>query len=212
MRTKLTIMVTAMLLAACAGPPSASPSVVVAPYESWSIPFDNLKAFLAQRPVIATGKVVAVNDQAYEVPVDPNAEGNTADDGPEIYGTISFKIESVLKGAVKPDSTLTIVYESGKWSTLDKKSRPRIAYTYEEMAHIQKEDATLKAPAELNGATFAIFAAPKSAATPVKADDLYVAGIALVDPAGQLVFTGAVPFRSQQGAAVTLDEIKAAIL
>jgi hypothetical protein len=42
----------------------------------------------------------------YEVPVDANAEGRTETGGPEIFGTISFKIESVLKGDVQPGSTL----------------------------------------------------------------------------------------------------------
>lgn len=199
----------ALLLAGCASPTGKSPSVAVAPYDALSIPFESLEAFVAQRPVIATGKVVAVNDRAYEVPVDPNAEGNTETDGPEIFGTISFKLESVLKGDVKPGSTLTIVYMSGKWNTVDKESR--IAYTYDYMAHLQKRDATLKTPAEFNGATFAIFAAPKHASVPVKADNLYQAGVALVEAAGQVVFTGGVPFKSPAGAAVKLDEIKAAI-
>jgi len=203
------VMTVVVLLTACASPTSESPSVVVAPYHVDSIPFDSLKAFVAQRPVIATGKVVAVNDRAYEVPVDPNAEGNTETDGSEIFGTISFKIESVLKGDVKPASTLTIVYMSGKWNTVDKESR--IAYTYDYMEHLQKKDGTLKTPAEHNGATFAIFAAPKQPSVPVKADDLYQAGVALVDPTGQVVFAGAKPFISQQDAAVKLDEIKAAI-
>lgn len=183
--------------------------MVVASYNEDFIAFDSLKPWLAHRPVVATGKVVAVNDQAHEVPVDPNAEGNTETDGPEIYGTISFKLESVLKGDVKPGSTLTIVYLSGKWNTLDKESR--IAYTYDYMAHLQKKDATSKTPAEHDGATFAIFATPKPATTPVKAEGLYQGLVALVDPTGQVVFAGAKPFISQQDAAVTLDEIKAAI-
>lgn len=204
------IAVTAvLLLAACASPTSKAPSVSVAPYDALSIPFENLEAFLAQRPVIATGKVVAVNDRAYEVPVDPKAEGNTDTDGPEIFGTVSFKLESVLKGDVKPGSTLTIVYMSGKWNTLDKESR--IAYTYDYMAHLQKKDGTLKTPAEFNGSTFAIFAAPKHALNPVKADNLYEAGVALLGADGQVAFTGAVPFKSPTGATVTLNEVKAAI-
>jgi len=202
-------MAAALLLAGCANPTGRSPSVAVAPYNSLTIPFESLEAFVAQRPVIATGKVVAVNDHAYEVPVDPNAEGNTETDGPEIFGTISFKIESVLKGDVKPGSTLTIVYMSGKWNTVDKESR--IAYTYERMEHLQKKDATLKTPAELNDATFAIFAAPNQGNVPVTADDLYRALSAPVNAAGQVAFSGEAPFKSPAGAAVKLDDIRAAI-
>lgn len=197
----------ALLLAACASP--TSPSVTVAPYNALTVPFDSLEAFVAQRPVIATGKVVAVNDHAYEVPVDPNAEGNTADDGPEIFATISLKIESVLKGDIKPGSTLTLVYMSGKWNTVDKKSR--IAYTYDAMAHLQKQDATLKTPAEFNSATFMIFAAPNSqASVPVKADNLYAGLPVPVNAAGQVVFTKGL-FVSPANPVVKLDEVKAAI-
>src|SRR5690242_11858670 len=87
-----------LLLAGCANPTYESASVTVAPYSVDISPFESLEAFVARPPVIATGKVVAVNDHAHEVPVDPNAEGNTETDGPEIFGTISFKLESVLKG------------------------------------------------------------------------------------------------------------------
>lgn len=45
----------------------------------------------------------------------------------------------------------------------------------------------------------------------MKADNLYQAAVALVNPAGQVVFTGTVPFKSQRNVAVTLDEVKAAI-
>jgi len=204
------IAVTAgLLLVGCASPTGKDPSVVVAPYHTLTVSFESLEEFLAQRPVIATGRVVAVNDRAYEVPVDPNAEGNTETDGPEIFGTISFKIETVLKGDIKPGSTLTIVYMSGKWNTKAKEDG-RIAYTYERMAHLQKNDATLKTPAEHNDATFVIFAAPKPANDPVKADNLYRALTAPINGTGQVVFTEP-PFESPAGAAVKLDEIKAAI-
>lgn len=198
----------ALLLTGCASP--TSPSVVVAPYNADIIAFESLEVFVAQRPVIVTGKVVAVNDRAYEVPVDPNAEGNTETDGPEIYGTVSFKIESVLKGDLKPGSTLTIVYMSGKWNTVDKESR--IAYTYDRMAHLQKKDGSLKTPQEFDGATFAIFAAPNNqASVPVKADNLYNGLAAPINTAGQVDFIGGAPFKSPAGVTVKLDEIKAAI-
>jgi hypothetical protein len=183
--------------------------VAVAPYEALTVRAESLEAFLAHRPVIVTGKVVAVNDHAYEVSVDPNAEGNTETDGPEIFGTVSFKIESVLKGDVKPGRTLTIIYMSGKWNTLDKESR--IAYTYDHMAQLQNKDATLKTPDELNGTTFAIFATPKLADVPVKADNLYQGRAAPVNAAGQVDFAEGLPWESHAGAAVKLDEIKAAI-
>ncbi|MEV8515482.1 hypothetical protein [Dactylosporangium sp. NPDC051484] len=174
------------------------------------MPFDSLKDFVTQRPIIATGKVVAVNESAYEVPVDPEGEGNIAGEGPEIYGTVSFNVDSVIKGDVKPGGTLTIVYMSGKWNKADKKGG-RVAYTHEKMANVQKADSKLKSPAELDNTTFAIFAAPKPASLPVKAADLYVAGIATVGSAGQLVFAGEPPFVSKTTAAVKLDDVKAAV-
>jgi hypothetical protein len=200
----------AALLSGCAGPASDDSAVGVAPYQLSSVPFDSLKDFVAQRPIIATGKVVAVNESAYEVPVDAEGEGNVAGEGPEIYGTVSFKVDSVIKGDIKPGSTLTIVYMSGKWNKADKKGG-RIAYTHEKMASVQKADAKLKSPSELDSTTFAIFAAPKPASLPVKAADLYVAGIATVDGAGQLGFAGDPPFVSKTKAAVNLDDVKAAV-
>ncbi|WP_203912640.1 hypothetical protein [Rhizocola hellebori] len=199
----------ALLLAGCASPTSETSSVVVAPYNASTIPFKTLQEFLAHRPVIATGRVVAVNDRAYEVPVDPNAEGNTETDGPEIFGTVSFKVESVLKGDLVPGATMTIIYMSGKWNTLEKESR--IAYTYEHMANLQKNDGTLKTPAEFNGATFAIFAQPNEGSIPVKENNLYRGRVAPIDAGGQVTFPRPAPFESSATAAVKLDDIKAAI-
>ncbi|MEV6931816.1 hypothetical protein AB0M46_46020 [Dactylosporangium sp. NPDC051485] len=203
-------MAAVVLLSGCAGPVSDDDAVGVAPYQVSSVPFDSLADFVAQRPIIATGKVVAVNESAYEVPVDPEGEGNIAGEGPEIYGTVSFKVDGVIKGDVKPGGTLTVVYLSGKWNRADKKGG-RIAYTHEKMANVQQADSKLKSPAELGNTTFAIFAAPKPASLPVQAADLCVAGIATVDSTGQLVFAGEPPFVAGTRAAVKLDDVKAAV-
>ncbi|MET7426061.1 hypothetical protein [Dactylosporangium sp. NPDC005555] len=200
----------AVLLSGCSGTTASDDSVAVAAYEASSVPFDSLEAFVTERPVIATGTVIAVNDMAYEVPVDPDAEGNIPGEGPEIYGSISFKLDTVIKGDVKPGATLTIVYMSGKWNKADKKGG-RLAYTHEKLANVQKPDSRLKSPSELGGTAFAIFAAPKPATLPVKAAGLYVAGIATVDASGQLIFAGPSPFVSKTNTAVKLDDVKAAL-
>ncbi|GAA1541946.1 hypothetical protein GCM10009827_071800 [Dactylosporangium maewongense] len=199
-----------VLLGGCASPAAGNDAVVATAYEGSSVPFDSLKAFVAERPVIATGTVTAVNDVAYEVPVDPNAEGNIPGEGPEVYGSISFKLDSVIKGDIKPGATLTIVYLSGKWNKEDKKG-PRLGYTHDKLANVQKADSRLKSPTELAGTAFAIFAAPKPATVPVKAAGLYVAGIATVDASGQLKFAGPSPFVSKTNTPATLDDVKAAL-
>jgi len=198
-----------VLLGGCAGPAGDDSAVAVSPYQTLTVPFDSLEDFVTERPIIVTGKVVAADDSAYEVPVDPAGEGNVAGEGAEIYGTVSFTVDSVIKGDVKPGSTLTIVYISGKWNKADKKGG-RIAYTHEDMANVQRADAKLKSPAELGDTTFAIFAAPKPPTLPVGADGLYVAGIATVDGAGRLGFTGEPPFVAATTTAVKLADVKAA--
>lgn len=203
-------VVAAVLLAGCSGTTAGSDAVVATAYEGSSVPFDSLEAFVTERPVIATGTVTGVSDTAYEVPVDPDAEGNAPGEGPEVYGSVSFRLDTVIKGDVAPGATLTIVFLSGKWNTTAKRG-PRIGYLHDGLAGVQRADSRLKSPSELAGITFAVFAAPKPATVPVKAAGLYVAGIATVDPRGQLTFAGPSPFVSTAGTAVTLDAVKAAV-
>jgi hypothetical protein len=208
-RKIIAIVAALVVLSGCSAGANDRNAVIVAEYQRASQPFKSLKEFVAQRPIIATGKVVAVNELAYEIPVDPAAEGNREGDGAETYGKVTFQLDSVIRGDVKAGGTLTIVYLSGQWQKADKKTG-RVAYTHEKMTQLQKQDSTLKKPAELGNTTFAIFAAPNDAGTsPVREPNLYVAGIAAVGPAGQLTFTGDSPFLSGTGKNATLSEVKA---
>ncbi|MEV0134310.1 hypothetical protein AB0H83_38350 [Dactylosporangium sp. NPDC050688] len=102
------------------------------------------------------------------------------------------------------------MFLSGTWNTADKKG-PRLGYTHDKLADVQKADSRLKSPSELAGTTFAVFAAPKPATVPVKVAGPYVAGIATVDPRGQPAFAGPSPFVSTANTAVTLDDVHAAV-
>lgn len=209
MQKLITVAVAAALLAGCADAPAQRTSVVVAPYEVISIDFATLEDFVADRPHIVTAKVVAVNELAHEVPVDPKAEGNVAGEGPEIYGTITFEVDGVVKGGRRPGDPMTIVYLSGKWNDAVKRDL-RIAYVHERMEPVQTRQARLRTPEELRGQTFVLFAAPKPPGIPV-GGDLYVAGVARLNPGGQVVFGGSPPFKSGRSAAVTLADIRAAV-
>jgi hypothetical protein len=190
-----------VMLAGCLAPVEESPSVVVAPYQVLTAEFDNLKDFVATRTIVATGKVIAVNDLAYEAAVDPSAEGNIEGEGPEIYGTIELRLETVIKGDVKSGSTLTLVYLSGKWNSADRKGL-RIAYTHEQMGFVQSKEGGLKSPAELKDLTFIVFAAPKPPGLPVEGD-LHVAEIAVVDDSGTVAFSHNPPFKASGGSTAT---------
>ncbi|WP_249998428.1 hypothetical protein [Actinoplanes sp. M2I2] len=159
----------ALLLAGCATsePPGSAVGDDLPPYmlgddtvqvsevNSTSAAFSEVEDLLAIAGTVIVGTVIATDDVAVEAPVDRNAEGVAEGEGPDIYGRITFRVREVIKG----DAGLTrvqIYYESGKRDGEDKTKR--IAYTYEGLRFLQRSDATLKAPTEVDGQQFLVLA------------------------------------------------------
>lgn len=207
-RWLVTLVAASGFLGGCAASdePNITEGVVVAPFEQLTESYDDLASFVKDTPVVVTGKVVAVDEQAYEVMPDPDSEGAFEGEGPDIYGTITFEIIDAYKGSVKSADKLTVVYESGKWNAPDKKLR--IAYKHGNMASLHTDRGGLRTPGELGGKTFLLFAGPR-AGDDISAEGFHLISLATVDATGKLKFDQAEPF--SRPSASTLDDIVQAL-
>jgi hypothetical protein len=223
MRLARLMTVTAVALlgaAACTTPPQggrplasyevAGDTVYVDGYHSTSAQYPDLAAFAAATPVIVTGTVTAMNPRAAEYRPTAAKEGEHPGDGPDIFGTITFAVTEVLKGGpVGPH--LTIVFESGKRD--GRNARQRIAYQHEGLAAFQLDNGELRAPADLAGTTFVIFASPNTF-HPVYREAFVLAhpmGLAQRTTGDGLRFTGSpVASAAAPQAAVTVADLRRA--
>jgi hypothetical protein len=183
-------------LAACAGPGHklGEPQqftvgdervVVVASHVLWRS-YPTVQEFAQAAPVIVLATVGSTNTLAAEVQPPPDAEGAFPGEGPDLYGTITFRVIEVLKGAAVEH--LRIVYQSGKRDGDDPKRR--IAYRYEGLTPFQLPDGQLRSAAELAGRTFMVFAAPNTEYPAFRSDHVrfHDQGIAEIGAGGLLQF------------------------
>jgi hypothetical protein len=211
--------VAALLLTGCTSPggaPAAGggfPSISVdgvtvylVPYESLTALAPDVKTLVDWTPVIIVG-TVASTKAAIEVQPEPDAEGVLPGEGPDLYSTITFTIDKVIKGEPGGD-TLTIGYESGKVQSAD----IRLAYVHEGLSAFQKPDATLRGAAEFAGRKFVVFAWPNKGTMPTEVAGFVAGGrygVAALD--GSAVSFGAADKSpvQQDGKAVqlTLDDL-----
>lgn len=206
-----------LLLGGCAGDsttPGALPSyrvgpdtVTVAPYGVVAVKHPDLAALTATATLIVTGRVVATDEIAYQVQPSTDAEGVADGEGPDLYGVITFEVATVVKGQAK-SGRLRLVYESGKRD--GQAGASRIAYAHEGLEALQTQAGGLKAPHELAGRTFVVFAA--AAGYPAAGADLHALahpyGIAQLSADGALAFP-VLPF--DKPAQPTLTDVTAAV-
>jgi hypothetical protein len=188
-------------------------TVFVAPYEASAVAYSDVRALVASTPIVIVGTVAATNDLAAEVAVSANQEGVLAGEGPDLYGSITFKVTAVLKGKINGDE-LRVVYESGKRD--GKNPAVRIAYQHDGLAAFQADNGTLHTASELAGRQFVVFASPNTGVYPVSGTSHCLAhpyGIAEVTGGSALLFSGGKHTPVMKGTApvpVTLAEVRAA--
>jgi hypothetical protein len=215
----------AALLSGCAAPPAADAgfpryqvggdTVFVAPYEVSAMSFADARELIAAAPVVAVGTVAATDDIAAEVIPAADQEGVLEGEGPDLYGSITFKVTAVLKGKISGDE-LRVVYESGK---RDGKNRAvRLAYQHDGLAAFQSENGSLRSASQLAGRQFVVFAHPNTGIYPVSGPSHCLAhpyGIAEVIGGSVLLFGGGKHTPVMRGGApvsVTLADVRAAAM
>lgn len=188
-------------------------TVAVARSETMGVVYPTTKELLASVDTIVEATVVSTKNDAKEVQPDPNAEGSIPGLGPDIYSTVDFRIESVLKGDPGAQS-ITLAFKSGKRDGEDKTKR--ISYLHDGLSDIQTADARLRNASEIGNKRFLLFVNKNGVhgvSAPLEASVYLLAhpsGLAEIKPNGSLKFgvKELAPVSASAGL-LTIDDVRA---
>lgn len=141
-------------------------TVFLVPVDQFARPLADVEALVSAVPVIVVGTVVAVDDIAAEVSPNPDREGVLPGDGEDLYGTITFKVSSVIKGDIKGD-VISVGYLSGKRN--EPGSRVRLSYQYDGLTAFQDDTGGLRPAMDHAGRSYVVFAKPNPGSVPLAA-------------------------------------------
>jgi hypothetical protein len=203
------------LLSGCTSPggdrADGAEAVTVVESNADAVGYKDLRSFVAQAPTVVVARVTAATDVVAEVRPSKGAEGVAGGDGPDLYGAVTFEVETVLRG--EPVRELKVAFVSG----VRDGSRSRIAYHYDYLTSVQRDDARLRTPAELAGTRFLLLAAPNTLyplgpeysmlAHPYGVGPIGADGTVRLGPQGLPPIGGG----AASPAPVTLEDVKAAI-
>lgn len=220
-RLAIVMSVASVLLAGCAATDGGSSygdyprftvgdeTVYVVPAEAATTSFPDVRTLVSKVPVIFVGTVVSATDGAVEAQPKDGDEGVFPGEGSDIYGSITFKVTSVVKGEIGRDE-ITIGYESGKRDAHNPKVR--LSYRYEGLAPFQKSDGSLRSAAELAGRTFVVFAMPNRGSVPTQVAGYVQAlwsGIAELDQSTLVFRDGSPVSKDRQPVVIHLQDLLA---
>ena len=163
---------------------SNAPETFTMPYEVDASPYGSLKAMTDASTFVFEGRIIGTNSDAVERQPKSSEEGIGEGESPDVFGTVTFEVISVLKGdpSVKEAALL---YPSAKMQGKDK-----ILYTHEGLTDVQSSSGELKKPDALKQNTYVVFAV-KNDVYPVKPEAYLRAhpnSLARVLPNGKLQF------------------------
>lgn len=138
-------------------------------------PLADFKDLVDSNTLVFIGRIKATNAKSFERVPSTAEEGVMPGEGANVYGTITFSVDEMLKGSQATE--VSMAFESGKRDPVPGDPDRLLSYTYDNLKELQNDNGSLKSPKDLKK-TYVVFASPNNGYYPA------AAGAFVLDPVG----------------------------